>query len=94
MNYSNTVVMHAPKEKLRRYTRENILYTYIMSKILRKIGKENRIAGKKKGEEQSVPHPAIAIGSLEEPLLNRGHFALIAALKFDSVTWIHLPNTL
>ena len=48
MNYSNTVVMHAPKEKAEGYARENILCTYMMSKILRKIGKERRIVGKKK----------------------------------------------
>jgi len=30
MNYSNIAVMHAPKEG---YTRENILSTYMMSKI-------------------------------------------------------------
>ena len=39
MYYSNTVVMHTPKEKLMGYTKENILCTYMMSKILRKIGK-------------------------------------------------------
>ena len=73
MNYSNTVVMHAAEG----YTRENILSTYMMNKILlRKIGKEKRIAGKKKigWQDELSPTinkcPAIAIG-LEEPLLNR-----------------------
>ena len=32
--------------------------------------------------------PAIAIGSLEESLLNRAQFTLIAALKFNSVTFL------
>ena len=36
-------------KKTEGYAREkNILYTYMMSKILRKMGKEKRIAGKKK----------------------------------------------
>jgi len=48
MKYSNTVVMHAPKKKAEGYARENILCTYMMRKILRKLGKEKRIAGKKK----------------------------------------------
>ena len=49
MNYSNTVVMHATKEKLRGML-EKTFYapTYMMSQILRKVGIENRIAGKKK----------------------------------------------
>ena len=32
MNYSNTVVMHAPKEKLRGILEENILCIYIHDK--------------------------------------------------------------
>jgi len=49
MNYSNTVVIHAPKEKVRGILEKNILYTYVHNEqILRKIGKEKRSTGKKK----------------------------------------------
>ena len=52
MNYSNTVVMrHACSKKLRGFTflkKKNFLCTYIMSKILRKIGKKRELLEKKK----------------------------------------------